>query len=552
MKFVGKVILLLALAIESAGKSRHEQLSNKISQCSSDSKCPTWFTCNSQNHCQCGNRHSGAIACNNEAQNSAILVCHCVTYSPKSRLTFAGSYFYNCNFHHQKGGGNRLYNQLPKQPEVLINNSVCAPFHRTGLLCGDCEDEYSPQVLSYNLSCVKCPDGHKNWWKYGLAAFVPLTFFYMFIVIFSINVTSSHLHGVVWFSQIISMPAFVRIVLHVFDINNNSGQLITTKVFFAFFSFWNIDFFRSFLPSICLNVSTIQALALDYSVALYPFVLILLSYFIIELYDRKCIIIVIAWKPFKKIVLFYRTSWDIRTSIIDSFTTFFLLSYVKILSVSSDLLIPTITYQLGSNKSKLGLYYSPTVVYFGDDHRPYAILAITILTLFVAIPTVILVLYPCHFFQKFLSLIPLNWHFLHAFVDSFQGCYKDETVPGIFDCRWFSAIILLYRLLLFIIISLSLSEMYYIYAIVALVILLIAVINIQPFKTFTVGYLSTDLTFFSLLSLFYIVIIGRIHVAIYNNTTFYTFGSILATSLTFVPISYIIFLIGSWLISRKK
>ena len=126
MKFVEKVILLLALAIESAGKSRHKQLSNKTSQCSSDSKCPTWFTCN------------------NEAQNSAVLVCHCVTYNPKSRLTFAGSCFYNCNFHHQKSGGNRLYNQLPKQPEVLINNSVCAPFHRTGLLCGDCEHEYSP------------------------------------------------------------------------------------------------------------------------------------------------------------------------------------------------------------------------------------------------------------------------------------------------------------------------------------------------------------------------------------------------------------------------
>ena len=128
------------------------------------------------------------------------------------------------------------------------------------------------------------------------------------------------------------------------------------QVFFAFFSFWNLDFFRSFLPSIFLNVSTIQALALDYLVALYPFVLILLSYFIIELYDRKYIIIVIAWKPFKKIVSFYRTSWDIRTSIIDSFATFFLLSYVKILSVSSDLLIPTIIYQLGSDKSKLGLY----------------------------------------------------------------------------------------------------------------------------------------------------------------------------------------------------
>ena len=126
------------------------------------------------------------------------------------------------------------------------------------------------------------------------------------------------------------MPTFVRIVLHVFDINNNSGQLITTKVFFAFFSFWNLDFFRSFLPSICLNVSTIQALALDYSVALYPFVLILLSYFIIELYDRKCIIIVIAWKPFKAVT---KTEQYLEYLIVDGFLQ--LSCYIAFYSSSS-------------------------------------------------------------------------------------------------------------------------------------------------------------------------------------------------------------------------
>ena len=27
-------------------------------------------------------------------------------------------------------------------------------FHKAGLLCGNCQDGYSPFVLSYNLSCV--------------------------------------------------------------------------------------------------------------------------------------------------------------------------------------------------------------------------------------------------------------------------------------------------------------------------------------------------------------------------------------------------------------
>ena len=56
------------------------------------------------------------------------------------------------------------------------------------------------------------------------------------------------------------------------------------------------------------------------------------------------------------------------------------------------------------------------------------------------------------------------------------------------------------------------------------VFLMLSFINIQPFKTLTTGYLSTDLTFFFLLCLSYIAIIGRIQVAIYNNTPFYTFN----------------------------
>ena len=72
---------------------------------------------------------------------------------------------------------------------------------------------HSPLVFFYNLTCVKCPDGHKNWWKFILVAFVPLTFFYFFVVVFNINVTSYRLHGVVWLSQALSAPAFVRMVV---------------------------------------------------------------------------------------------------------------------------------------------------------------------------------------------------------------------------------------------------------------------------------------------------------------------------------------------------
>ena len=88
-----------------------------------------------------------------------------------------------------------------------------------------------------------------------------------------------------------------------------------------------------------MNVSTFEALILDYAIAAYPIFLIALSYTLIELYDRDIGCLVYIWKPFHKIFGIFKRNWDISTSVIDSFTTFFLLSYVKVLSVSGDLLM---------------------------------------------------------------------------------------------------------------------------------------------------------------------------------------------------------------------
>ena len=123
-------------------------------------------------------------------------------------------------------------------------------------------------------------------------------------------------------------------------------------------------------------------------------------------------------EPFHKLLTIIHMSYDIRTSVIDSFATIFLLAHVKVLSITSNLLLPTRIHQLGSNSSTMGLYYTPSVNYFGDEHLPYAILALAFLILFVILPTLVILLYPFHLFQKVLSFFPLNWHFLHAFVDS--------------------------------------------------------------------------------------------------------------------------------------
>ena len=333
--------------------------------CKDDSVCPTWFYCNTEiGKCQCGEGYHRMIACDEATGRAAVSSCHCVTYDNVTKETHVGSCYYNCLNTAHKTLYDRVYQPLSINPTELVAN-VCGRFNRTGTLCGQCAPGLSPFVLSYNLSCVECPDGNKNWWKFVLAGFGPLTFFYIFIVVFNINITSLRLHGLVLFSQAIAMPALARIILLTFE--TRPDFLMALKIAFPLYSFWNLDFFRTVIPEICMNVSTLEALAVDYAIAVYPLFLIIITYLLIELYDHNVGCLVYMWRPFHKVFSIFRRNWDIRTSVIDSFATFFLLSYVKVLSVSSDLLIYSHVYTL-DGKSSTRLFYDPTLHYFGERH----------------------------------------------------------------------------------------------------------------------------------------------------------------------------------------
>ena len=53
---------------------------------------------------------------------------------------------------------------------------------------------------------------------------------------------------------------------------------IFTRVMFSIYGVWNLDFFHTLILHICVNVNidTLQALALDYAVAFYPLILIVI------------------------------------------------------------------------------------------------------------------------------------------------------------------------------------------------------------------------------------------------------------------------------------
>ena len=357
--------------------------------------------------------------------------CYCVTEA--NNKTYAGFCFYNFERKTTEDIYQSVYQIISDKKD--LNEYMCGRFNRAGISCGKCKPEQSPFVLSYNLSCVRCLDGHKNWWKFALIGFVPLTFLYFIAIFFNINVTSSRLHGYVLFSQALSTPAFIRILF--IAVEDNPWILKASKSFLPFFSLLNLDPFRSLLPDICLNVDTLTAFAMEACFAVYPLVLMVVSYLLILLYDRNVWCIVVVWKPFRLIFQLFRDNWDIRTSKIDSFATFFLLSYVKILSVSTDLMV-----YMNCRLTKAIIDFIMMLLSTSFEVMiiiPYALLSATLATFFIIIPTLILILYPFRCFQKCLSYYQIQWHFLHAFVDSFQGCYKDGTESGTYDLRFFSA-----------------------------------------------------------------------------------------------------------------
>ena len=220
----------------------------------------------------------------------------------------------------------------------------------------------------------------------------------------------------------------------------------------TFYGIWNLDFFQYFIPSFCISsdLTTLHTLALEYVVALYPLVLTVVIYLCIEMHDRGVRVVVCVWRPFHACFTRFRRRWDPKGSVINTFATFLLLSYSKLLTVSYSLLAVTELYDnRGERVGQAVLYYDASIESFSRQHLPFAVLALCVLLVFVLFPLLILLLYPMRSFQRCLGYCTrIRWQFLHTFADAFQGCYKNGT-NGSRDYRYFAGLYLFFRIVIF-------------------------------------------------------------------------------------------------------
>ena len=251
----------------------------------------------------------------------------------------------------------------------------------------------------------------------------------------------------VFAAQIVTTPALVKVVLYYLSLNN-SPPLFTIPVatVLSIYGIFNLDFLRvNVLPDVCINAIPLHILVLDYLIAIYPMLLMAVAYTIVELYGFSFRPLRYMWKPFHYFFARFRRHWGIENTIMDAFVTFFFLSTTKLLSVSCDLLISTKVYTSDGKLYSRNLFYDPSIKYFGKEHMPYALMALSILTLFIGFPTSLLLFYQCKAFRKCLSKLQIRGNVVETFVNSFQKYYKDGS-NGTRDVRWFAGFFILFKL----------------------------------------------------------------------------------------------------------
>ena len=442
-------------------------------------ECPLWTIPTTNNTCLCGNHK--IAKCDYKMNSVSLPYCYCMTYNVALNTPVVGHCLFTCQVPNTVPGHSLScldhYRVIVTTNDTAeISHNVCSNLgmHRTGQLCGSCEEGYGLPVYSYSVACVECLAYKYNWLKYIAVAYLPLTVFYILIMFFRLSATSGTLNAYIILCQFLTSKTVLVVIM---SYHKNNVYLYVASLIH---SVWNLDFFRAMYSPFCLHpkLSLLQLLALEYAIAVYPLLLILITYVLATLHYHYSFVVRL-WRPFHRCFSLIRKEWEIRASLINAFASFLLLSYVKILNISFDILTPTVLYDInGTRLNTQYLYQNASIEYFGHEHIPYAVLAIIMLLFFNVFPAFLLLFYPCLCFHKCLNYFKLSNHVLHTFMDTFQGQYK--TSP--YDCRYIAAAYLIIRIINVALLCLTDGEFYLPLVGIVFMVITVALAIVRPYK----------------------------------------------------------------------
>ena len=390
------------------------------------SGCPAWYL-EVGGQCECNDETiMFVVLCNQGEKSIGIHMGSCVTFDyDRQFMVYA-----KCPYLYSTNTTNRLYSSLPSDP-TQIDEAICGLYNRQGLLCGNCIKGFGPAVYSTNLHCANCSDISMG---YAISLFlfiklVPITILCFFIVIFHFNITQGPLLGYIIFFQVSvyelqwNACLYDSILLHL-------SQPLLALFYFSIVvgDMWNLHFFRFVLPSFCLSerMTGIHVHALNLFTAIYPVLLMIITYIAAELYAKNFKIIQFLWKPFGICFAKFKANWSVGDSVIHAFATLIMLSSFALMYETYALTASVSVRNASGTFSKALLYFDPTVVAYSTEHIPYAIVAVLLCFLLAFIPAILLCLYPTRCYEKLSRCCsPRKRIAVKIFVEALHSCFKN-------------------------------------------------------------------------------------------------------------------------------
>ena len=461
--------------------------------------CPTWFYfSNITQRCECGVSVSG-ISCNQQAKEVVIKFDFCATFSGQEGVFYSGHCSYSYKFNHS----NKLYSRLPSDPD-LLNEAMCGPYNRKGLLCGECIDGYGPGMYTLDRKCVDCSKFSTSSaiCLYLLVEFVPVLLFFLCVTVFRLDLTFGPMLGYVMFCQMMSY-GFEALPAMVYDISR-SGLLI--RISFFIIEFWSLNFCNTILPPFCISdkLTELHIMFLNCVGAIYPLLISITSLILIDLHSRQYKIIVILFKPLGFVLRLTNGKAITSDAVIHTVASFLFLSSTKMFFVFMTIIEPVSVFSsISGSVYKKVLDSDPSIEFYSREHILYFLLALIQCLFLVFLPSLLLFLYPTRLYRWISQFISVRKQLaITTFVEALNHCFKDG-LNGTGDYRALAGFLIVgiptVSLLMWVIATSFPAGSFYLLAIPWLSFLLI---NFRPFKS-TIANISVH--FYCVLFLIFVI-----------------------------------------------
>ena len=419
-----------------------------------------------------------------------------------------------------------------------LDQQICGPQYRTGVMCGKCKDGFGPSVNSDIFQCVQCNTTNitANVFYYVLARYVPIIILFTLIILFNIRLTTGPANAFILYSQAISGTFDLRANGHI-----QLGTIIShpTPLVHSYvlpYGIFNLDFFECFLKPLCFgtHLNTLDVLQLSYLVALFPLLMIILVVVLIKLKD--CFHLHF---PTGKKILHSLFRSKVRESLVHSFAAFLLLSYTKFSLTTSHILSFHSLYDENGKEIDKRIHLAGQ---FSITEKRYILRYLLpscfIFITFIAIPPLLLLDYPVRWMERIINKFSLLKKAYPAdkvqiLLDTFQGCYRSKM-------RFFAGMYFIFRLVFHLIDAIVeswLQQFMLQQMVIVIFITLIAIL--QPYNDKFLNYVDiiifVNLAILNMLSLFLYE-----YSTTSSTANLSVFPVALQYSLVFLPLIYMI------------